>query len=363
MDINSFIRKPVQKMSLIKWGDTKYDDSYIILKWGENPYSPSKKIKDAIKKSLTSINCYPNLMNELKNKLSNYSGCKKSQICITNGSDKAFRLIAEVFINPGDETITFTPSYPVFDESINMMGGKVIKVPLDNNFNVPNINVLNEYFSIKTKIIYICNPNNPTGNFIISNEKIEQLLKLNFIVIVDEAYFEFSGRTSVSLLNKYNNLIILRSFSKTFGLAGLRVAYTLSSPIIIEFLTKIEDSLEIFNTSTSSLAGAIAAIKNYQEIKQNIKKINDTKKLLIKKLSKINITIYPSFTSFLMFNLKKTSIKTVDFIKSMTMQKIVFKDVSIYSGLSEFDVYMAIPRNNQLKKVVNSISGVIKNLS
>lgn len=363
MDISKFVRKPVQEMSLIQWGKTKYDSSCIVLKWGENPYPPSNNIKNAIVKTLNSINRYPNLMNELKNKLSRYSGCNKSQICITNGADKAFRLIAEVFINPGDESITFTPSYPVFDESIKMMGGKVIKVPLDKNFNVQNLNILKKYFSNKTKIIYICNPNNPTGNFIVTNQEIEKLLKLNLIVIIDEAYFEFSGKTAVGLLRKYNNLIILRSFSKTFGLAGLRVAYMLSSPKIIDFVARIEDSLEIFNISTPSLAGALLAIKNYQEIKENIKKINNTKKLLANKLTEFDIITYPSSTSFQMFNLKNIGIKTRDFIERMAKQKIIIKDVSIYSGLSEYDAYMAIPRQDQLTKVSNSILKIINNLS
>jgi len=363
MDISKFVRKPVKEMYPIQWGETKYDSSYIVLKWGENPYPPSNRIKNDIKKLLGSINRYPYLMNELKNKLAEYAGCKRSQICITNGADKAFRLISEVFINPGDETITFTPSYPVFDESIKMMGGKVIKVPLNKKFKVSNLNVLKKYFSNKTKIIYICNPNNPTGNFIISNKKIKQLLELNLIVIVDEAYFEFSGKTAAGLLIQYDNLIILRSFSKTFGLAGLRVAYMLSSPKIIDYSARIEDSLEIFNISTPSLAGALSALKYFREIKENIKKINNSKKLLVKKLGEFNISTYPSFTSFQMFNLKNVGIKTKDFIEKLTKQKIIIKDVSIYSGLSEFDAYMAIPRQDQLSKVSDSILKIIKDLS
>lgn len=363
MVISKFVREPIKKMSTIQWGKTKYDDSYIILKWGENPYSPPKSIINTIKKSLNVINRYPILMNELKNKLSIYTDCNASQICLTNGSDKAFRLIAEVFIDTDDEVVTFTPSYPVFDESINMMGGKVIKVPLDKSFKIPSINSLKKYLNKKTKIIYICNPNNPTGNFIATNKEIEELLKLNLIVIVDEAYFEFSGKTAINLLKKCENLIILRSFSKTFGLAGLRIAYTLSSPRIIDYMIRIEDSLEVFNTSVPSLTGAISAIKNYLEIKENINKINNTKKLLVEKLIKLNILTYPSFTSFLMFNLKNLNIKTKDFIDEMTKQKIVLKNVSIYYGLSKYDVYMAIPREDQLLTVVNSISKVIKNLS
>lgn len=362
MNLSNFVRNPVREMSPIQWGKAEYDSSYIILKWGENPYLPSRMIRNAIGKSVSTINRYPNLMNKLKIQLCKYTQCKESQICITNGSDKAFRLIAEVFINENDEAITFSPSYPVFDESIKMMGGKVKKISLNKELKIPNLASIKRYITNKTKIIYICNPNNPTGNFMANNEEIKALLEMNLIVVVDEAYFEFSNITALVLLKKYSNLIILRSFSKTFGLAGLRVSYLLSSQEIVSYLISIEDSLEVFNTSVPSLAGAISALENFKEIKKNIKKINNTKKLLCKQFSQLNIYTYPSSTSFLMFSLEKTGIKTKRFIKEAAKQKLILKDVSIYSGLSEYDAYMAIPSEGQFLKVVNIVSKVINNL-
>ncbi len=340
MNINVLIRPAIKNFPSISWGESQYDDSYILLKWGENPYGLP----------------YPNLMKSLKTLLANYNSCQPNQLCLTNDSDKAFRLLAEVFIDPGDEVITFTPSYPVIDSSIAMMGGRIIKLPLSKNFTIPSIPQLNK----STKLIYICNPNNPTGNFIAANQQIEALLQLPVIVIVDEAYFEFSGQTSIKLLQKYPNLIILRSFSKTFGLAGLRVGYSITSPQINDYLTRVEETLEIFNISTPSLEGAIAALNNLGTIKKNIAKINTTRKKLEKFLNTISIYPYPSFTSFMMFNLKTTNTTAQEFIRNMAKQKIILKDVSIYSGLSPYDAYIAIPNQDQLKQVTTAIANSIR---
>ncbi len=359
MKIKKLARKAIREMSEIKWGSTEFSNDTIILKWGENPYSPADNILDDMKDSLSNVNRYPNLRNKLISVLANYNNVKTNQISLTNGSDKAFRLIAEIFISKADEAITFYPSYPVFDGSILMMEGKLVKLALDKEFKIPDIEIIKKNISSKTKLIYLCNPNNPTGNFIATNKQIEQILKLGKIVIVDEAYFEFSKKTCVELLKNYPNLIILRSFSKTFGLAGLRVGYCLTSKEIIKLLDKIEISLEVFNTSTPSLAGAISSIKNFSLVEQNIQKINDTRNILLNELKKQDIYVYPSFTSFILFNLKAINIKTKKFIDKMKEQKVILKDVSIYKGLSEYDVYMAIPKEEQLEKILSAIKNSI----
>lgn len=339
MNISQLVRPAIKTFPPISWGESQYDDSYIVLKWGENPYGLP----------------YPSLMTALKLRLAKYTGCNINQICLTNGSDKAFRLLAEVFIESGDKAITFTPSYPVIDSSVAMMGGKIIKIPLSKNFTIPPLSQIKECINSKTKLIYICNPNNPTGNFMATNPQIEALLQLPIIAVVDEAYFEFSNRSSFNLLKQYNNLIILRSFSKTFGLAGLRVGYSISSPKVNNYLLCVEESIEIFNISTPSLTGTISALDNLASLKKNIAKINSTREKLAISLKKLAIIPYPSFASFMMFNLKNTGTTAKKFVSRMQTQKIILKDVSIYSGLTKYDVYMAIPAESQLTKVITAI--------
>ncbi|RJR15233.1 histidinol-phosphate aminotransferase family protein [Candidatus Microgenomates bacterium] len=359
MNIRRKIKSPIRKLKPINWGDSRFDSSFLVLKWGENPYPPSSRIASAIEKSYKDVNRYPTLSQKLRKNLAAYASLTENQICLTNGIDKAFRLIAEVFIDEGNEAITFAPSYPVFDSAIEMFGGKVLKLRLQNNFTIPKFNKIRRYLNKNTKLIYICNPNNPTGNFIASFKEIEKLLKLGIVIIVDEAYFEFSNQTVVALLSRYENLIILRSFSKTFGLAGLRVGYTLSSPSITKYLRAVEESLEIFNIATPSLLGALAALENIQNVYQNIKKINATKTKLYQELEKLNIRVYPSQTSFVLMSIANTNLTASDFVNKMKKQKIILKDMSIYEGLSKYFVYMGIPAENQLIRVITAFKKVI----
>lgn len=359
MNIQNKARKTIRKLPPISWGETQYDEKYINLKWGESPYSPNKNIISDITKTLKRVNRYPTLMSELKDRLAKYNKIDTNQICLVNGLDKAFRLISETFINSQDTAITFTPSYPVFDSSIKILDGKVVQIPLDKDFRTPKVQKIKKYIKDNTKLIYICNPNNPTGNFTIDRSQLEKILKLNLIVVLDEAYFEFSGKSYQDLLEKFRNLIILRSFSKTFGLAGLRVGYILSSAEITDYLRRIEESLEIFNIPTPSLAGAISALENLNTVKENIKKINQSREKLTSSLTKLGLKVYPSQTSFIMFNLKRKGIKAKEFIKNMEKEQVILKDISIYKGLSEYDAYMAVPRKDQIFKITSSIKKII----
>jgi histidinol-phosphate aminotransferase len=314
---------------------------------------------EEISKSLSQVNAYPDLMVQLIADLSTYTCLPEDQICITNGSDKAFRLLAEMFIDSNDEMITFSPSYPVIDHAIEMMGGRVVRIPLDHNFTIPSISDIQKKLSNKTKMIYICNPNNPTGNFIATQEEIESILKLGIIVIVDEAYYEFSMQTSQNLLHKYDNLIILRSFSKTFGLAGLRVGYMLGSQNTTTYAKRIEESIEMFNISTPSLAGALYALHNIDEMKKNVHKVNKTKIHIAKKLQELSIDTYSSYTSFLMFNLKKTSVKSEEFRIGMEKEKIILKNVSIYADIGPYEGHIGIPHEKDLPRFITAIESVI----
>ncbi|MDD3647810.1 MAG: aminotransferase class I/II-fold pyridoxal phosphate-dependent enzyme, partial [Candidatus Dojkabacteria bacterium] len=226
--ITKFLRKTVLSFPEIDWKVNKYNNSYLVLKWGENQYKPNSKVLSSISNKLSSINKYPSLLDTLKEKVCNYSGIVPSK-CLICGADRAFRIISETFIDKNDELIIFQPTFPIFEKCVQLMGGRVKRLALNRKFQLPPVQVISKSLTSKTKIIYICNPNNPTGNFVATNKRIEQILELGVVVVVDEVYSEFSNQTCINLLKKYNNLIIIRSFSKTFGLAGLRVGYILSS--------------------------------------------------------------------------------------------------------------------------------------
>ncbi|MBU0975622.1 MAG: aminotransferase class I/II-fold pyridoxal phosphate-dependent enzyme [Patescibacteria group bacterium] len=358
MNVFNLVRKALYSVPEIKWGVSDYENSFLVLKWGENQYQPSRKLLTSISKSLSTINKYPTLQSTLKVKIANYAQVDQSE-CLLSGADRAFRIISETFIEKDDEIIIFEPTFPIFEKCVLIMSGKVRKIPLDKSFKIPSVTKISRSITKRTKIICLCNPNNPTGNFIATTAQIENLLKLDLIIVVDEVYFEFSNQTCLRLLKKYSNLIIIRSFSKTFGLAGLRVGYILSSREIISYLSRVELSIAPFDIPTPSLAGAIAALDNIEITKQNIKQINRAKVNLTSKLKKMGLKVYTSATSFLLISTRSFGIKSKEFIQLMENSKIILKDVSIYSGLSEYESYMAIPNKNDIPRLVNAIKKII----
>ncbi|MDD3647498.1 MAG: aminotransferase class I/II-fold pyridoxal phosphate-dependent enzyme, partial [Candidatus Dojkabacteria bacterium] len=189
-------------------------------------------------------------------------------------------------------------------------------------------------------------------------------LELGVVVVVDEVYSEFSNQTCINLLKKYNNLIIIGSFSKTFGLAGLRVGYILSSGEIISFLSRVELSIAPFDVPTLSLVGAIAAIENAQESLTNIEKINKSRIKIQNSLRKLGLKVYPSKTSFLLFSTQRYGIESKVFVERLEKEfKIVLKDASIYAGLSKYDSYIAIPKEKDIPRVISAVERTISRRS
>jgi histidinol-phosphate aminotransferase len=360
--LSSLIRQPVQALSPISWGQSEFDASALILKWGENPYSPPSQIVRSVQDSLNALNRYPTLMSKLKSQLAEYTGVDSTQITLVNGLDKAFRLLAEVCINPGDEVITFAPSYPVIDSVVEIMGGKMKVLPLQFNFCIPKLEEIAIAVTPGTKAIYICNPNNPTGKLMATNDQLEALLQLGPLVIVDEAYFEFAQATAANLLAKYQNLIIMRSFSKTFGLAGLRVGYLLSSSELAGTLAKVEETIEIFNISTPSLAGASAALEYISEYQLIWKRIAETRTKLQNFLESYGLSPTPSLCSFILFNTQELGVTSKEFLEKMREKNIILKDCSLYQGLSPYAVYSAIPKQEDLPKLETAIINIINNI-
>jgi histidinol-phosphate aminotransferase len=357
MNVKKLVRKGVKKAECIKWGETKKD--WLVLKWGENFYPPCETVVRAITKTAKESNLYPDpLKSELVGALSKYARVPSKNILVTNGLDKAFRLIAETFIEKGDNAITCAPSYPVFDSAVEIFGGIVKYANLSSQY-LADIEKIIGLMDKRTKLIYLCNPNNPTSNIIVTKKGIVRLLKTGAIVILDEAYYEFSKITYSNLLKRYENLLVLRSFSKGIGLAGLRVGYVLASEIVIKEMKKIEDTIEVFNVPATSLAGAVAALKNKQYFLGNLAKMEQTKSVFCEGLKKINLPCVESKTSFVLFSLEKVGLSGKEFVKRMSRKRILLKDCSIYKNMGKCMVYAAIPPAKKVKFVLKSIEGAL----
>ena len=246
-------------------------------------------------------NRYPDpLQYNVKKRLSAIKGVPIPNIFLGNGSDEAIDILFRSFCNPGmDNVILVPPTYGMYEVSANINDIVTKKIPLTEDFQL-NLEGIAEAIDEHTKLIFICSPNNPTGNSI-NRDDIETLLA-NFdgIVVVDEAYINFSRqKTFIQELTEYANLVILQTLSKAWGLAGLRVGMAFASEEIIEVMNKVKPP---YNINEASQQLALKALDNVDQINNWIKETLTQRDLLVLELKKFDfvLDIYPSDANFIL---------------------------------------------------------------
>ncbi len=272
----------------------------------ENPLGCSPMAKKAVTDMLENPALYPDgNCTELRNELSQVFGLKPQQFVFGAGSNEIISFIAQVFINPGDESIMPVPSFLWYEIAVRTMDGVVVEVPLKNHRH--DLDAMKASITDKTKVIWLCNPNNPTGTLFTQEELLNFLKDVpkNIIVVLDEAYYEFVTDSaypqSVPLLESYPNLIILRTFSKVYGLASLRVGYGMTSIEIAGYLNRVRPP---FNINTLAQAAALASIRD-SEFKQRSHESNRAgKEYLYEQFTQMGLEYIPTETNFMMVNVR-----------------------------------------------------------
>jgi len=248
-----------------------------------------------------SYNRYPDpLQFKVKKRLSEIKGVPPRNIFLGNGSDEAIDILFRAFCNPGsDNVITVPPTYGMYEVSANINDVEVRKIKLTANYQL-NMEAIAEAIDEHTKIIFICSPNNPTGNSI-NRDDIETILaNFNGLVVIDEAYINYSRqKTFIQELTEYSNLVVLQTLSKAWGLAGLRVGMAFASEEIIEVFNKVKPP---YNINEASQELALEALQNVEQVNTWIKETVAERDKLKIELSIIPsvLTIYPSDANFIL---------------------------------------------------------------
>ena len=250
-------------------------------------------------------NRYPDpLQAAVKEKIAQIKGVPKKNIFLGNGSDEAIDLLFRIFCEPGlDNVIILPPTYGMYEVCAEMNNVKLKKIPLTSNFQL-NLEAIEEAIDAHTKIIFVCSPNNPTGNSINRND-IEVLLN-NFdgLVVIDEAYINYAKqKTFISELTEYPNLVIMQTFSKAWGLAGLRLGMAFAGLPIVNYLNKVKYPYNI-NLSTQQLA--LEALEGINTVNNWVKVTVEQREWLAEKLALFAFTetIYPSDANFILIKMK-----------------------------------------------------------
>lgn len=295
VSLSQFIRSDMKNMEEYipansLWDLQKKFGKIIKLDAGENQFGYSPKVAKAIQNA-NLFNFYPDPeYKELRKALVSYTGSGMENIMVSAGSDELIDLLLRLILDQDDEVINCPPTFRMYSVLTKLNRGIVISVPRKDDFSL-DINAILKKITDKTKVIFICSPNNPTGNSASKNEIIT-LLKTGKLIIVDEAYFEFSNKSSFALLSQYKNLIILRTFSKWAGIAGLRLGYGIMDEFLVKQIFKIKP---LFNVSLIAEIAGIAALEDIKTYKKIIQEISFERNKMSEELEKLNfLTVFPS---------------------------------------------------------------------
>lgn len=288
--------KPVQPLEALAERLGIPVQQIIKLDANESPYGCSPRVLQAFAET-NSYHIYPDPEHrELRTMLEEYTGVGREYIAVGSGSDELIDLILRMTLEPGEKVINFPPTFVPYGIRIKMSGGKIINIPRGTEFGI-DVEKAKSAIDKSTKVILLANPNNPTGNMTPVSEIIS-LLETGIFVVVDEAYYEFSGETVAHFVPSYPNLIVLRSFSKWAGLAGLRVGYGIFNPEVREIIYK---SKLPYNVSSAAQLAAIESLRDLGNMKRRIEAITSERARLSKELKQQGILApYPSQANFIL---------------------------------------------------------------
>jgi histidinol-phosphate aminotransferase len=293
-------KRSIEEIGIYKGGKAKVEGLQNIIKLSsnENPFGPSKKIKSNFE--FKHLNRYPEISGgTLRKKLADLYNIKINQIILGCGSDETLLFAALAFCQSGDEIIHAEHGFEMYSIIAKVVGA-VSKLAKETNYKV-SVSSICDQLTPATKLIYLANPNNPTGSYLTKNE-IRDLMSIvpkNVIIVIDQAYVEYVEKNDYdadfSLVKEYDNIIITRTFSKAYGLAGIRLGWCYSSPKVADILNRVKGP---FNTSTHAQNIALIAIEDQDYISSIVKENNINKKWFEKELSRLSIKTFPSFANF-----------------------------------------------------------------
>jgi histidinol-phosphate aminotransferase len=271
------------------------------LDFNENPVGCSPKVIEMLK-SITreDLAIYPEY-NRLREKIKAHFNVEKNQLVLTNGVDAGIKLMIDTYISPEDEVLFPIPTFSMFEIYASITGCQITKVLYNSDLSFPSESLIKK-ISNRTQLIILANPNNPTGS-IIKEEDVLKILNLaeekGILVLLDEAYYDFYGKTYLPLINEYNNLVVSRTFSKAYGLAGLRIGILFSNSNIIRSFKKV---LSPYSVNNLAVMAASVALDDTEYVKDFSKMIKKNRTYVKDELKKLELKVYPSKTNFLITN-------------------------------------------------------------
>lgn len=328
-----------------------------------NPVGPSPKALDAIKDNFWQIQKYPDSnSNLLREAIAKQYNLRKENIVVGNGSTELIYLFAEAFMKKGDFALIPAPSFSEYEGAVRRTGEQVNFLKLDKDFQVDKASFSKEVAG--AKIFFLCNPNNPTSN-LTPNEKLEWIIKTAMdngtLVFLDEDFLEFVENqeklTFINKIAKYPNLFILKSFTKIYGLTGLRIGYG----IACEEITNILSNSKIpWNVNCLGQSAAIAALHDEDHLNKILKLLKEEKIFLLAEMKKFkDFKIYPSDANFLFIDIRSSGMTAAQLKEKMLQRGVLIRDCSSFTALDEYYVRIAVKTRSENEKLLESLKEVM----
>ncbi|MFS0863566.1 histidinol-phosphate transaminase [Fredinandcohnia sp. 179-A 10B2 NHS] len=301
--------KPYQPGKPIEEVKKEYGlDNIVKLASNENPFGSSEAAKEAIRNSLDSLAIYPDgYASLLREKLAEHLQVDAPQLIFGNGSDEVISIICRALLSAGKNTVMASPTFPQYKHNAIIEGAEIREVNLIDGHH--NLEGMLEAIDENTQVVWVCSPNNPTGVYV-NSDKLNTFLRSvpkHVLVVVDEAYYEYVTEedypNTIELLKEYPNLMILRTFSKAYGLGGLRVGYGVGEA---SFISKIEPAREPFNTNRVAQAAAVAALEDQAFIQECVEKNRNGLQQFYRFCEANELDYYPSVGNFILIDFKQS---------------------------------------------------------
>jgi len=292
MSGSSYFRKAVEALAPYVPGLQPEGEGWLKLNTNENPFPPSPRVLEAIREAASErLLLYPNPTAEpVRKAAAAVFDVPPEMVLVGNGADEVLSLIAHAFLDKGDRVLVGDPTYTLVEVLVAIREARLTHVPLQEDFTLPE-----RFFGRPAKLVYLPSPNAPTG-VLHALDEVDRLCETtDGIVVLDEAYVDFAREHGLALVHKYGNLIVLRTLSKSYSLAGLRVGFAIAQPEVIAGLMKVKDS---YNMSLVSQVAAVAALEDQTYWRECVRRVVEQREFLGGALAGLGFTVVPSEANF-----------------------------------------------------------------
>ena len=321
----------------------------------ESPFPPSPRVMQAIIDAASRGNHYPGGSKSLCDKISRREGLASGSVLFGAGSTELIDVVIRTFVGPGEEVLLSVPTFSMYEARTRVSGGIPVLVPM-TDAHEHDLNGLIRAVNERTKVLFLCSPNNPTGNRM-SREDLRRMLRLGLPTVIDEAYFDFeTDGSSTSLLAEFPNAIVLRTFSKAFGLAGMRLGYALAHPVVIRLLSRVKVP---WNVSGIVLAAAAAALDDQAEFEARREELSSGRVELFNALSLVpGLAPVPGEGNFVLIDVSRTGQSAERLVELLLEQGVLIRSLTVHHAARSY-VRVTVGMREQNLRCVRAFERVL----